>query len=80
MSISDSETFLRAWRGWAARTWSEGPLRLRHVATHVRPTISTLVQVIEVQSDHYDRAYFRQWADKLGIRELAEEALAEAWD
>ena len=39
-----------------------------------------LVQVIEVQKDKFDRAYFREWADKLGIRELAEEALAEAWD
>jgi len=39
-----------------------------------------LVQVIEVQAESFDRVYFREWADKLGIRELAEEALAEAWD
>lgn len=39
-----------------------------------------LVQVIEVQAENFDREYFREWADKLGIRELAEEALAEAWD
>jgi hypothetical protein len=39
-----------------------------------------LVQVIEVQADAFDRDYFREWADKLEIRELAEEALAESWD
>lgn len=39
-----------------------------------------LVQVIEVQGEAFDRVYFREWADKLEIRELAEEALAEAWD
>jgi hypothetical protein len=39
-----------------------------------------LVQVIEVQADQFDRAYFREWAAKLGIQELAEEALNEAWD
>ncbi|MFI5386853.1 MAG: hypothetical protein ACHQ50_12130 [Fimbriimonadales bacterium] len=39
-----------------------------------------LVQVIEVQGEAFNRVYFREWADKLEIRELAEEALAEAWD
>jgi hypothetical protein len=39
-----------------------------------------IVQVIEVQADRFDRAYFRRWAAELGISELAEEALAEAWE
>jgi hypothetical protein len=39
-----------------------------------------LVQVIEVQGAQFDRSYFRSWAEKLGIGELADEALAEVWD
>lgn len=39
-----------------------------------------VVQVIELQHDAFDRAYFREWADKLGIGDLAQEALAQAWD
>jgi len=39
-----------------------------------------LVQVIEVQAEKFDRVYFLEWADRLDIRELADQALAEAWD
>jgi len=34
--------------------------------------------VIEVQGDQFDRAYFLDWADKLGLGDLSREALAEA--
>jgi hypothetical protein len=42
--------------------------------------MNDLVQVIEVQHDAFDRQYFRDSAAKLGISELAEQALSEAWD
>lgn len=37
-----------------------------------------IVQVIEIQGPAFDRDYFLHWANRLGIRELAEQALVEA--
>ena len=37
-----------------------------------------LVQVIEIQGEAFDRDYLLEWAEHFKVRDLAEEALAEA--